>query len=350
MANPDHVKTVLKGNDAVSAWREQHPEERLDLRRAEFVRKNLNSLCLRDANLEWADLRWSDLIGTDLTGANLKNADLHKAAMRGAVLSRADLTGTNFEDADLCEAKFDEAVFKHTRLLNTTLSRAVGLLSATHAGPSTLDDETVAKSGDIPREFLEGCGLFLPVQATVYRVVIASPGDVSDERMRAREAIHSWSEQNTRTLRVVLQPVMWELHATPELGEHPQAIINRQLVDAGDILVCLFWSRLGSPTPEAESGTVEEIRRFLDSGKPVLVYFCKRSLPHDVDTQQLERLRAFGKEIRSKGLVDEFKKLDDLEQKLQRHLTTTVNRLSGQTSENGVLEQEGIHRPETGPA
>lgn len=329
MANPDHVRIVLEGNAAVSEWRRQRPGERLDLRRAELVRRNLNGRCLRDANLEWADLRWSDLAGTDFTGAILAHADFHKAEMRGAVLTHTDLTETNFEDADLTGATFEEAVFKHTRLLNTTLSQAAGLSTATHAGPSTLDAETITKSGDLPHKFLEGCGLFMPLQAIVYRVIIGSPGDVRDERMRAREAIHSWNEQNTRRLKAVLQPVMWEIHATPELGDHPQAIINRQLVDAGDILVCLFWTRLGTPTPEAQSGTIEEIRRFLNYGKPVLVYFCTRSLPQNVDLQQWEQLKKFRGEIRSEGLVDEFEKASELVEKLGKHLTRTVERLMG---------------------
>jgi len=209
------------------------------------------------------------------------------------------------------------------------LFAADGLSQTKHEGPSAVDAETLAKSGDLPREFLEGCGLFMPFQATVYRVVIGSPGDLKSERFVAREAIHAWNEQNTRRLRAVLQPVMWEIHATPELGAHPQAIINRQLVDAGDILVCMFWTRLGTPTPDAQSGTVEEIRRFLKSRKPVLVYFCARSLPQAVDIEQWERLKKFSKEIKTQGLVDQFEQPEELVEKLQRHLTRTIERLIG---------------------
>jgi hypothetical protein len=69
----------------------------------------------------------------------------------------------------------------------------------------------------------------------------------------------------------MLLPVMWERDATPDLGDRPQGIINRQLVDVCDVLIGTFWAKLGTPTSEAESGTAEEIERFIKAGKPVLI-------------------------------------------------------------------------------
>jgi len=102
----------------------------------------------------------------------------------------------------------------------------------------------------------------------------------------------------------------------PLLGGHPQEIINAQGVDGADIVVALFGSRLGSPTPDAVSGTVEEIERAVNSGKPVHLYFSKSSLPHDVDTAQLEGLRNFKNEIRERGLLGEFDDIRQLENQI----------------------------------
>ncbi|MDK7083166.1 DUF4062 domain-containing protein [Pseudoglutamicibacter cumminsii] len=102
----------------------------------------------------------------------------------------------------------------------------------------------------------------------------------------------------------------------PLLGGHPQEIINAQGVDGADIVVALFGSRLGSPTPDAVSGTVEEIERAVSSGKPVHLYFSRAPLSHDVDTAQLEGLRNFKNEIKERGLLGEFDDIRQLENQI----------------------------------
>jgi hypothetical protein len=190
-----------------------------------------------------------------------------------------------------------------------------------------IDRDTLTVSPDLPREFLEGCGLFAPYRATVYRVVVGSPSDVAQERVVTRDAIYSWNDHNSRRFGAILLPVLWETHSTPEIGNRPQAIINRQLIDDGHILVCLFWSRIGTQTGEAEAGTIEEIERFMKSGKPVMIYFCSRGFPQEVDLEQIRRLREFKERIRRSGLVDEFGSTVEFLPKLQRHLTSTLERL-----------------------
>ena len=147
--------------------------------------------------------------------------------------------------------------------------------------------------------------------ATVLRVLVASPSDVSDARDAVEDALHSWNRLHATTRNVVLLPWRWETNSVPLLGGHPQEIINTQGVDGADIVVALFGSRLGSPTPDAVSGTVEEIERAVNSGKPVHLFFSRAPLPHDVDTAQLEGLRNFKSEIRERGLLGEF---DDIRQ------------------------------------
>jgi hypothetical protein len=148
--------------------------------------------------------------------------------------------------------------------------------------------------------------------ATVLSVMIASPMDVDEARDALEKSIHSWNDANSESKRVVRMPWRWETSSVPTMGDHPQAILNAQGLDRADIVFALFWGRLGSPTPSAVSGTVEEIERAIDQGKPVHLYFCTAPLPHDVDTAQLDGLRAFRKEIRDRGLLGEFKNVDQL--------------------------------------
>lgn len=95
-------------------------------------------------------------------------------------------------------------------------------------------------------------------------------------------------------------------------GDHPQNILNKQGVDGADIVIAIFGSRLGSPTENSLSGTVEEIKRAIDAGKPVHLYFFKGASPNDVDVNQLDGLRKFKKRMQGRGLFGEYEDADTL--------------------------------------
>ncbi|QAV69737.1 DUF4062 domain-containing protein [Salinibacterium sp. UTAS2018] len=153
----------------------------------------------------------------------------------------------------------------------------------------------------------------MPFAATVVRVMIASPSDVPEARNAVEKAVHGWNDANAAKKGVILHPWRWETSAVPVLGGHPQALINAQGLDSADVVIALFGSRLGSPTADAVSGTVEEIGKASDGGKPVHVYFSTEPLPYDVDTKQLEGLRVFKEQIQTAGLYGEFSNPSQLE-------------------------------------
>lgn len=136
--------------------------------------------------------------------------------------------------------------------------------------------------------------------------MIASPSDVPEAREAVYEAIGRWNEANTRERGVVLVPLRWETGTVPLLGNHPQAIINHQLVERADVVVAIFGSRLGSATPAAISGTAEEIERAVSAGKPVHLYFSSAPRPNDVDPQQLAALHDFRSRLEQDGLLGTF--------------------------------------------
>src|SRR5580704_6972098 len=102
--------------------------------------------------------------------------------------------------------------------------------------------------------------------ASTYRVLIASPSDLSEERETATAVVNEWNAQHTAAEGIVLLPVRWETRATPTTGVRPQAAINKQLVADSDILLGMFWTRLGTSTGVADSGTLEEIDQFVAAG------------------------------------------------------------------------------------
>ena len=117
-----------------------------------------------------------------------------------------------------------------------------------------------------------------------------------------RKSGAGWNSANSRSQSVSLQALRWELDAVPSTGDGPQQTINKQLVETSDILIAVFWTRLGTPTDVAPSGTAEEIEYFRGQGKPVLLYFSEADVPHDHDLEQLRLLRQYRKTLQANTL------------------------------------------------
>lgn len=148
--------------------------------------------------------------------------------------------------------------------------------------------------------------------ATVLTVLIASPGDTQNERNEILREISRWNGRNGETRGFILNPWFYELHATPRLGGRAQAIINQQGVDKADVVVAVFGHRLGTDTGLDVSGTAEEINRARERDRAVHVFFSASELPNDVDTEQLDALRAFKRDMETEGLLGEYRDAGDL--------------------------------------
>jgi hypothetical protein len=161
----------------------------------------------------------------------------------------------------------------------------------------------------------------LAYNATALPVMIASPGDVSEERNLIRAIIHEWNDINSIQRQLVLLPVGWETHSSPDLGGRPQALINKNVLENCDLLVGVFWTRIGTPTGEAESGTAEEIRRHVGSGKPAMVYFSTAPVaPNSFDSAQYSALKDFKDWCKTQGLIEEYDNLSDFSDKFRRQI------------------------------
>jgi uncharacterized protein YjbI with pentapeptide repeats len=71
---------------------------------------------LQKANLQGAHLGSARLEGAELESANLKDADLGSARLEGAELQRANLTGANLEGANLQDANCEGAIVSNNQL------------------------------------------------------------------------------------------------------------------------------------------------------------------------------------------------------------------------------------------
>jgi len=163
--------------------------------------------------------------------------------------------------------------------------------------------------------------------AKIVQVLIASPSDVPEEREAVVDAIYAWNATHATVTRRVLLPVRWETHSTPVQGLPPQDLLNLQIVKESDILIGVFWTRLGSPTARAVSGTAEEVEEFVQAGRSAMLYFSKKDVPQSVDMDQWQSLKEFRNKIRKTGLQAEFDGIEDLKAQVIRHLSKEIGRL-----------------------
>lgn len=170
--------------------------------------------------------------------------------------------------------------------------------------------------------------------ARVYRFLIASPSDVSEERDVVVRAIQDWNNRNAAELAVTVLPVRWETHSRPDFGR-PQSLLNDQIVDGCDALIGVFWTRIGTSTGIAESGTLEEIERTVAAGKPAMLYFSSApQSPDHIDVDQLVKLRGFRSAVQNRALVQTYRSVDEFKELVVRHIEAQVRQLM--TDETGV--------------
>lgn len=180
----------------------------------------------------------------------------------------------------------------------------------------------------------------MPSRSRVFRVMIGSPSDLTEEREAASNAVNEWNALHADAEGVVLLPVKWETHAMPTASVRPQAAINEQLTDRCDVLIGMFWTRLGTDTGVATSGTVEEIDRFVANGKPAMLYFSGRKVSKSrLDPKQSAKLKSFKAKTYKKALVGSFGTVAGLRQVLLRDLTRQVRELNPRAAPLGRVDR-----------
>jgi hypothetical protein len=164
--------------------------------------------------------------------------------------------------------------------------------------------------------------------AIVLNFLIASPSDVGLERNVVTDVIHAWNAAHYQTTGVMLHAVRWETHSYPASGDRAQAILNKQIVESGDILIGIFGYKLGTPTGAAQSGTIEEIEEFRKAGKYVALYFSKADVPRNADRDQLKALEDYQRERQKDTLYGTFGTAEELRLLVTQHLPKIVAEVS----------------------
>lgn len=163
-------------------------------------------------------------------------------------------------------------------------------------------------------------------QAKVFNVMVAAPSDVGEELSIIKEVIDQWNTLHSESKKIVLLPTHWKTHSSPEMGRGPQDIINAQVLAKCDLLVGVFWTRIGTETPNYQSGTVEEINKHSDSGKITMLYFSNHKIePSKIDLNQKKAVEDFKKQCKNLGLYADYNSHEEFKEKFNSNLTHKIN-------------------------
>jgi hypothetical protein len=163
----------------------------------------------------------------------------------------------------------------------------------------------------------------------VIRLLLSSPGDVSEERDRVARAVFRFNQDAVEESGLFIKLVRWEDMA-PQIGPKAQSVINKQ-IGVYHMFCGIMWNRFGTPTEIAASGTKEEfdgaVNCWETGGRPwITFYFCDR--PANFTTpEQLEQKRLvleFRAHLNGKGLVRGFLTPQDFEDRVYDDLKRIV--------------------------
>jgi hypothetical protein len=158
------------------------------------------------------------------------------------------------------------------------------------------------------------------------KLTLCGPTDVAKEIAIATEIINDWNCQHGEQRGFWVKHQHWSTDSYPDAQETGQGAINKQLIDSTDILVAIFWSRIGTATATARSGTVEEIQRALKRGKKVMVYFSDlEPVSAGASKDQLERLWEFRQQLRAEKSCWTFQSRSRFRDDFANHVALMLN-------------------------
>lgn len=161
-------------------------------------------------------------------------------------------------------------------------------------------------------------------------VLVASPSDTIDERAALERIIAATNRTAGAENGVFLELVKWETHVRPSISSDGQAVINSQL-PVPDAVLGIFWRRIGTQTPRARSGSIEEIEGAIERWRrkddvDVLVYFNQAASGSSNDDNVVSgELVGFKRSLQESGVLTwDYEGTADFERQVKEHLDSLV--------------------------
>ncbi len=280
----------------------------VDLRLMDFRGANLSETNLVETDLRGANLSETNLSGVDLREANLRETNLSKANLSEANLSGVNLRGANLSEANLSEADLSWAYLRETIISDLDLRQVKGLKQINHNGPSTIGTNTLVKSqGQIPIEFLRGCGLS---DLEIEIVKLHNPNLYADEftlityelhRLRFGDAIKfnscfiSYSSQDDPFARKLYDDLQnsgvrcWFAPEDMKIGDKILHSIDESIRLQDKLLIILSEDSIKSQWVEGE--VTNALHLEVERGEPVLFPIRLDNAVMDVKTGWVARIK-----------------------------------------------------------
>lgn len=161
----------------------------------------------------------------------------------------------------------------------------------------------------------------------IVRIFLASPGDVSKERIKVEQVVAELNRSIAPQLGIMIELVRWE-DFVPGMGRPEQVILDQVDIEQCDVFIGLLWNRFGTPTGHADSGTEEEFEVAYScwekNNQPrIMFYFCQKpsNLQTIDDIHQKGKVIIFRSKLLKLGICHEYSELYDFESLLRQNLT-----------------------------
>lgn len=176
----------------------------------------------------------------------------------------------------------------------------------------------------------------MPQLINKYRIFLASPSDLYDERDSINEVINELNLTYGNPNNIVLELLKWETNSAPAISiSEVQSIINND-IPTYDLFIGLLWMKFGTPTNEFGSGTEEEFniayKKFKENNESlqILLYF-KNATPKsldDINPEQLGKVKNFKSNLGEKNVLYwDFNSKEELARFLRLHIPTRIENL-----------------------
>ena len=117
----------------------------------------------------------------------------------------------------------------------------------------------------------------MPRDTKTYDIVLSCPTDVEIEKAVIESVINDFNRTIGTNLDINLNLKHWSTDSYAQSGGSAQELLNKQFIYESDMIICIFWGRMGTPTEKYESGTAEELQEAIIAGKQVFLYFSNAS-------------------------------------------------------------------------
>lgn len=172
------------------------------------------------------------------------------------------------------------------------------------------------------------------------QLTLCGPGDVATEIDLAKKVIHEWNEQNFDLLNCGIRARHWLSDATPSMRARGQEVINWELIDTADLVVAIYWQRLGTPTGMHDSGTAEEVNRANAKGIEVMLYFSDiEDVRANADPDQRDMLRAYRAKAMQSGLPWTSQSRSEFKKRFADHLSKKVHEILEQKTKKKTAKK-----------